>query len=127
MGVGGRFDREVDGLFERPLVGVLDDVRAGRNFHHDAGDAAIDGALHVVDHAARERENLRTQLALDDLLDGRGVARRDHRHAGFDAVHAGFSQSFRDADLVVLGEDDAGLLLAVAQGDVVKLDLSWGN
>ena len=108
---------------QRPLVGVFDDVRARRHFHHDARHAAIDGALHVVHHAAREREDLRTQVALHDFLDRRRIARRHHRHAGFDAVHAGFGQPFGDADLVVLGEDHAGLLLAVAQRDVVKLHL----
>ena len=38
-------------------------------------------------------------------------------------MHAGFRQAFGDPDLVVFGEDDAGLLLAIAQGDVVDLDL----
>ena len=85
--------------------------------------AAIDRALDVVHHAAGERENLRAEIALYDFFDGRGVAGRNHRHAGFDAVHAGFGQPFGNADLVVLGEDDAGLLLAIAQGDVVKLNL----
>ena len=86
-------------------------------------DAAIHRALHVVHHAAREGENLRPEVALDDFLDRGGVARRHHRHAGFNAMHAGFGQRFGDADLVVFGEDDAGLLFAVAQRDVVKLDL----
>ena len=48
---------------------------------------------------------------------------RDDRHAGFDAVHAGFRQRLGDADLFVLGEDDAGLLFAVAQSDVMNLDV----
>jgi hypothetical protein len=34
-----------------------------------------------------------------------------------------FGQSFGDADLVVFREDDSGLLLAVSQRNVVKLDL----
>ena len=37
------------------------------------------------------------------------------------------ASAFGDADLVVLGEDDAGLLLAVAQRDVVKLRSASGN
>ena len=123
MRVGRGFDGEVDGFFQRPLVGVLDDVRAGRNFHHDALDAAIHGALDVVHHAARERENLRAEVALHDFLDGGGVARRHDGHARFDAVHAGFGEPLGDADFVVFREDDAGLLLAVAQRDVVKFDL----
>ncbi len=79
--------------------------------------------LHVIDHAAGEGEDLRSEIALYDFFDGSGVARRNHGHAGFDAVHARFGQPFGDADLVVFGEDDAGLLLAVAQRNVVKLDL----
>jgi hypothetical protein len=121
--VGGGLDRKLDGFLELPLVGVLNDVSARWHLHHDAGDAAIDSALHVIYHATGERENLGTELALDDLLDGRGVARLDHRHPGFDTVHAGFSQPFGDADFIVLGEDDASLLLAIAQCDVVKFDL----
>jgi hypothetical protein len=38
-------------------------------------------------------------------------------------VHAGFRQAFRDADLFIFGKNDTGLLLAVAQGDVVDLDV----
>ncbi len=38
-------------------------------------------------------------------------------------MHARFGQAFGNPDLLILGEDDAGLLLAVAQGNVVKLDL----
>ena len=34
-----------------------------------------------------------------------------------------FGKPFGDADLLVLGEDDAGLLLTVAQRDVVYLDV----
>jgi len=63
------------------------------------------------------------RLRLDDGLDGCGVGWRDDRHAGLDAVHAGFRQTFGDADFVVHGHDDAGLLLAVAQRDVVHFDV----
>src|SRR5580704_14148260 len=39
------------------------------------------------------------------------------------AMISGLGQRFGAPDLVVFGEDDAGLLFAVAQRDVVKLDL----
>ena len=51
---------------------------------------------------------------------GAYFARRKIR---FDAVYARFGKAFGDADLVILGEDDASLLLAVAQCHVVKLDV----
>ena len=84
---------------------------------------AIDGALDVVHHAAGEGEDLRPQVSLDDFLDRGSIARRHHRHARFNAMNTGFGQRFGDPDLVVFREDDAGLLFAVAQRDVVKLDL----
>ena len=123
MRVFRRFDGQVNRLFHGPLVCVLDDVLAGRNFHDHTLHAAIHGALDVVHHAARKGENFRAEVALHDILDGRGVTGRNHGHARFDAVHAGFGQSFGDADLVVLREDHAGLLFAVAQRHVVKLNL----
>src|SRR5215469_1321729 len=123
MRVGGGLDGKIDSLFELPTVSVLNDVGAGRNFHHDALYAAIDGALHIVNHAAGKRENLGAELAPDDFLDGGGIAGRYNRHAGFNAVHARFSQTFGDANLVVHGEDHAGLLLAIAQRDIMELDL----
>ena len=59
MCVGGGFDGQIDGAFDRPFVGVFDDVLAGRHFHDNPGDAAIDRALDVVHHAAGEGKDLR--------------------------------------------------------------------
>ncbi len=87
---------KIDGLFHRPLIRVLDDVLAGRHFHHDAGNAAIHGALHVVHHAARKRENLRAKISLHDFLDGRFIARRHDGHARLDAMNSRFpAKAFR--------------------------------
>ena len=121
--VRGRFNGKVNGLFERPAVGVLDDVFARGHLHHDAGHAAIDGPLHIVDHASGERENLRTEVPLHDLLDRRFVAGRHHGHSGFDPMNAGCRQALGDPDLFILGEDDSRLLFPVAQSDVVKFNL----
>jgi len=38
-------------------------------------------------------------------------------------VNSGFRKPFRDPDLIVLREDDSGLLLSVTQSNVMKLDL----
>jgi hypothetical protein len=119
----GRLNRGLDGFFHRPAVGDVYHVQTRGNFHDHAVDAGVDGTLNVFFHAARKAEDLRSKIALDDGLDGLGVRRRHDRHAGFDAVHTGFGQTLGDANLVVLGHDDAGLLLAVAQGDVVNLDV----
>ena len=89
----GGLDRGLDRLFQRPAVGELEHVLARRDLHHDAVDAGVDRALDVLFHAAREREYLRAQIALDDFLDRLVVGRRDDRHAGFDAVHARFGQA----------------------------------
>ena len=61
LGVLGCLDRQTDGFFQRPFVGVLDDVIAGRHFHDDAIDAAIDRPLDVFFHAAAEGEDLRAE------------------------------------------------------------------
>ena len=51
---GGGLDRGLDRLFHRPAVGEVDHVLAGGDFHDDAVDAGVDGALHVFLHAAGE-------------------------------------------------------------------------
>jgi hypothetical protein len=119
----GRLNGKINGFLHRPFIRVLDNVLAGRHFHHDAGNAAIQRSLHVVDHAAGKGENLRAEVSLHDLLDRRFVAWRHHRHPGLNPVNPGFRQRLRDPDLVILCEDDAGLLFAVTQRDIVKFDL----
>ncbi len=123
MGEGGRLNRQIDGLLKRPLIRVLNDVLARRHLHHNSGDAAIERAFHVIHHAAGESENLRTELSLHDFLDRRFVAWRYHRHPGFNPVNSGFREPLGNPDLVVLREDDSGLLLPVPQSDIVKFDL----
>ncbi len=107
------------------MVGVLDDVLARGHLHHHARDAGIHGPLYVVHHAARESEDLRAKIPLDDLLDRRCVVWRHHGHAGLNSVDSSFGQALGNAYLVFLCESDACLLLAVSQGDIVDLDLVW--
>ena len=116
-------DRGFDRLLQRPAIGELEHVLARRDLHDDAVDAGVDRALDVFLHAPREGEDLGPEVALDDFLDGVVVGRRHDRHAGFDAVDAGFGEALGDADLFVLGKNNAGLLLAVAQRYVVDLDI----
>jgi len=95
--------------------------RARRDLHDDAVDAAVGRALDVIDDAARERVDLRREPAARDLAYGGFVGRRDGRQTGLDPLHARLGEFLGDPDLVVLREDDAGLLLAVAEGHVVHL------
>ena len=122
VGQAGGID-EVDRLFQRPAVGVLDDVVAGRDLDDDAGYAAVGRQPDVVDDAAAEGKDLGPKVALDDLTDGLLILLGDSGHPGFDAVHASLGQGLGDADLVVATQRESGLLLAVAQGHVVNLDL----
>ncbi len=48
-----RLDRGVDRPLHRPPVRLLDEVVARRDLHHDALDAAVGRALHVVDRLQR--------------------------------------------------------------------------
>ena len=121
--VGGRLDGELDGALDRPAVAELDQVPAGWDLHHDAGHAAVDGALDVVEHAARERVDHRGQPERRDAPDRLLVVSGHRWQAGLDPVHAGLRERLGDPDLVVRGELDAGLLFAVAQRHVVDLDV----
>ncbi len=123
VGVPRRLHREVDCLLQWPLVPQLDDVLAAGDLDNNPLDAAVHGALDVGDHAARKGEDLRAELTLHDLPD-RGLIGLGHGgHPRLDAVHAGFGELFRDPNLVVLGKHHSCLLLAIAQGDVMKGDL----
>ncbi len=120
---GRRFNGQVDGLLQRPFVGVFDDVFARGDLHHHPGNASIHGPLHIVNHATRESKDLGSQIPRDDLSDRCRIIGRDDGHAGLNAVDAGFSQRLGNANLVILGEGNAGLLLAVSESDVMDLDL----
>jgi hypothetical protein len=101
---------------------VPDDVLAGRNLRNDSLDAAILGQLHVRRKAPCKGEDLGRQAQGHDVLDGGFVFSRYGRHARLDPVYARFGQLPRDGHFFVTAEDDAGLLFAVPQGDVVDLD-----
>ena len=122
MGIGGGFDGQVNGFLQGPFVAVFDQVRAGRDFHDQALDAAVHGGVDIGLHAAAEGIDIRTQVALDDGLYGAEIVLGYGGKTRFDAVDAGFGQGLRNADLVIVGVGDGGLLLAVAQRNVVNLD-----
>ena len=117
-----RLDREVDGALERPAVRLLDDVSGGGDLDDDAGHAALAGHLHVGHHAAGEGEDLGVEIRLHDRLDRRSVLGRDDRHARLDSIDARSGELAGKRELVVGVEGDPGLLLAVAQRNVVKAD-----
>ena len=122
MGVGRGFDGQINGFLKWPLVAVFDQMRAGRDFHDQALDATVHGGVDVGLHAAAEGIDVRAQIALDDGLDGAEIVLGDGRKTRLDAVDTGFGQGLRNADLVVVGVGDGGLLLAVTQRNVVDLD-----
>jgi hypothetical protein len=96
---------------------------AGRNLHHHARHPGIDRSLHIVHHTAGEGKDLRSQISFYNLLNGRGIIGRNHRHTGLDALHTGLGQGFGNANFVILVEGNACLLLAVSQGNIVNFDL----
>ena len=115
----GRLDGRLDRALVGPLVGELDDVPGGRHLHHDAVDPRLERELDVGDHATGEGEDPRGEPGRGDPLHRLEVGRRDGREPGLDAVDAGLGERLGDPHLLVGGEDDAGLLLAVAEGDIV--------
>ena len=60
-------------------------------------------------HAAGERENLTWQVQFHDVPGWPARLLGHDGHAGLDSVNADLGQFFRDADLVVAGEDQAAL------------------
>jgi hypothetical protein len=57
----------------------------------------------------------------DDLADGGFVGGRDRGEPRLDGMDAGLAQGLGQADFVVGGQFDPGLLLTVAQRHVVNL------
>ena len=111
-------------LVEHPLprLGelVLDVDVAGRHGDGHGVDTAVDGVLDVGDDGPVPGEDRGFEAELDDLA--RWPAFSSPQHGGdadLDLMHADLVQQLGDADLLVVREDDAGGLLAVAQGGVV--------
>ena len=73
-----------------------------------------------------KREDFGLEAQRGDVGDGGLVLRRHGRHAGLDAVDAERIELLGDRDLLLAAEHDGRLLLAVAQRDVVNLDV-WGE
>ena len=122
LGGERRVDGGLHGAIEGPAVGVLDHVVAGGNLDDHARAAAGLDDLDLFGDAAREGEDFRLQSEGGDVLDGGFVLLGDGGHAGFDAVDAEGIELLGDGHFLFAAEDDGGLLLAVAQGDVVNLD-----
>ena len=72
------------------------------------------------DLTARFQARMRgVEPELDDLLDRRLLVAAHSRDAHLDLVDAHLVEQLGDADLLVVAEDHAGGLLAVAEGGVV--------
>ena len=123
LGGAGGVDGGLHGAIEGPAVGVLDHVVAGGNFDHHAGTAASLDDLDLFGDTAGEGEDFGLQAQRGDILNGRFVLLGDGGHAGFDAVHAEGIELLGDGHFFLAAEDDGGLLLAIAQGDIVDFDL----
>jgi len=67
---------------------------------------------------AGERRKSGTEFSLHDFLDRRSSLGETTGNPGFNPVNSGFRKPFRDPDLIVLREDDSGLLLSVTQSNV---------
>ena len=115
-------DRQIDGLFQRPLVGVLEMCLLDGTSITMPSTPQSTARLTSSFMQRERRRSVGPRLRLTISLMA-SLSWRHDRHAGFDAVDAGLGQPFGDANLIVLAEDHAGLLLAVAQRDVVDLDL----
>ena len=68
-------------------------------------------------------KNLGFQAQAGDVLNRGLVLLGDGGHARLDAVDSQRVELLGDGDFLLAAEDDGGLLLAVAQGDVMNLDL----
>ena len=123
LGGAGGVDGGLHGAIEGPAVGVLDHVVAGGNFDDHAGAAASLDDLDLFGDAAGEGEDFGLQAQRGDILNGRFVLLGDGGHAGFDAVNAEGIELLGDGHFFLAAEDDGGLLLAIAQGDIVDFDL----
>ena len=123
LGRERRVDRGLHGPIHAPAVGVLDHVVAGGNLDDHAGAAARLDDLDLFGNAAREREDFGLQPQRGDVLNGGLVLLGHRRHAGLDPVNAERVELLGNRDLLFAAEHDGGLLLAVAQRDVVNLDL----
>ncbi len=84
--------------------------------------AAFQRGVDIGVHGAREAEDLGLQPELGNLPDGIEIHSGDRGHARLDALDADFVELTGNGDLVVHVHDDAGRLLAVAEGGVVDLD-----
>ncbi len=105
---------------------MFDQVGAGGDLYNYAVYAAVNSSLHVVHHTTGETKDLRTQVPFYDLFD-RGLVRgRYGRHTRLDTVYPHLGQLLCNPYLILFGEDDPGLLLAVAQSDIMDPHLFGG-
>ena len=93
----------------------LADMRDGHGV-----DAAVDASAAMSAMTARFQARIEvSRPELDDLLDRLLLVAAHGGDADLDLVDADLVEQLGDADLLVVGEDDAGGLLAVAQRGVV--------
>ena len=97
-------------------------VARGNLDHHAFAAAGLD-YLNFLGNAAPEGEDLRLQSEAGDILNRGLVLFGDGGHARLDAVDSQCIELLGDRDFFFPPENHGGLLLAVAQGDVVQLDL----
>ena len=118
-------------LVEHPLTRllqlVLDVDVARRHRDRDRVHAAVHGVLDVGGHGPVPGQDRGVEPEVDDLRDRRLLVAAHRRDAHLDLVDADLVEQLGDADLLVVREDDAGRLLAVAQRGVVDVDRRLGR
>ena len=96
---------------------------ARRNFDDHPFAAAGFYYLNFLGNAAPEGEDLRLQPEAGDVLNRGFVLFGDGGHARLDALDSQRIELLGDGHFFLAPENHGGLLLAVAQRDVVQLDL----
>ena len=98
----------------------------GGNLYDNAFHAAINSFQNILLHTAGKCKNLRFAaafMALGNLNNRLTVLRGDGRHTSLDTVHAHLGHLISKSNLLLLVKNDAGLLLTVPQGHIMKFDL----
>ena len=120
-----RRERRLDGGFHRPLngpaVGVLDHVIACRDLDDDPLTAAGLDHFDLVGDAPRKSKNLGLQAQGGNILNRGFVLFGNRRHSRLNTVNSQRIELPRNRHLLLTAEDDCGLLLTIAQCDVVDL------
>ena len=119
-------DGQIDSLFIFPLIGVFNQVLTGGNLYNNAFYAAINNFQNILLHATGKCKNLRftvAVMALSNLNNRLAVLRGDGRHTSLDTMHAHLGHFISKSNLLLFVKNDAGLLLTVPKGHIMKFDL----